>query len=190
MKFTCPTCKHESDVPLSALLDWLHKAPCGHEWRVCEDGKDGLRTDRELLVPTFRDLVSGKTAKAQHAASLFWWSEGNGGCDCNRESAFPFDEGHEGDDENDGSGGARFCVGSQRYVVIDVEGDIAEHEKAEAIAEMNEGYASPDQLRETAPEAGRGIAEKHAQDMARSTAIHESLRESIREVLKRFEVTS
>lgn len=35
------------------------------------------------MIPTFFDLRTGKTAKGDNM-SFFWWTEGNGSCDCNR----------------------------------------------------------------------------------------------------------
>lgn len=67
------------------------------------------------MIPTFLDLRTGKTAKGDDM-SVFWWTEGNGACDCNRLLAFGLrhlDVGEVG-----------FCLGWKRFIAIDVEGDL------------------------------------------------------------------
>lgn len=46
--------------------------------------------------------------------SLYWWSEGNGGCDCNRSIAFDLH------DELEDKYGVGRCFGENRFIVIDV----------------------------------------------------------------------
>lgn len=103
-----------------------------------------MNSPMEKLLPTFRDVVTGTIAKAVHPASLFWWSDGNGSCDCNRMDVFNLDEIMSPEDiaklEAEWEAGHGTCWGAVRLVVIDVEGDIEDHEKADAIAEMNGCY--------------------------------------------------
>lgn len=39
-----------------------------------------------MITPTFKDLVTGETHRATDEPDwgIFWWTEGNGSCDCNR----------------------------------------------------------------------------------------------------------
>lgn len=43
------------------------------------------------LTVTLRDTVTGATATHHHPASLYWWAEGNGSCDCNRSRPGPLE---------------------------------------------------------------------------------------------------
>lgn len=36
-----------------------------------------------------RDLVTGQTADVDDDSTEWWWTEGNGSCDCNRACYFP-----------------------------------------------------------------------------------------------------
>jgi hypothetical protein len=74
-----------------------------------------------LYRPTILDRVTGRTHQGV-AASLFWWTEGNGSCDCNRGPTPNFDV---------------ECK-CERFVVVDVDCD--EGEKASVIAAMNQDY--------------------------------------------------
>jgi hypothetical protein len=95
----------------------------------------------EAIKPMFLDIVTGKTVAVDQYMSgfdLWWWSEGNGSCDCNRELLF------KPDAECDG-----VCLGAHRYVAVDV--DIADADaKADAIELMNSSY--PDEARKVARE--------------------------------------
>lgn len=94
-------------------------------------GEDGTYHDVKVR-PKFRDLETG--AEAWHEGqpwSLYWWAEGNGCCDCNREDVFGHDSNH---------GLCGFCLGYKRYIVVDLEGIDDPEAKALAIEWMNEGY--------------------------------------------------
>jgi hypothetical protein len=136
-RFTCPVCDEQRLLAVSkpeAGAEIWTRCPCGYETRIVADeprSRWRCYGSHDHLVPTLRDLETGETAKAEHDASLYWWSEGNGGCDCNRSGAF-------GGDDNDDEA---VCCGSHRYIVIDVEGDITDEEKPAAIARMNESYS-------------------------------------------------
>lgn len=70
------------------------------------------------MIPTFLDLRTGKTAKGDDA-SFFWWTEGNGSCDCNRAIAFGVEVRAQMYAQFPG-----VCCGCKRFVAIDVEGDL------------------------------------------------------------------
>lgn len=72
------------------------------------------------MIPTFLDLKTGKTAKGDDQ-SFYWWTEGNGSCDCSRVIAF-----EEKDvEEIYTSGGYQdTCLGCRRFLAIDVEGEL------------------------------------------------------------------
>lgn len=154
MRFVCPVCDEQRLLvvrePDPTAEVWT-RCPCGYETRIMPDPRRSrwrVYGQHDNLYPTFRDLASGATAKCddKHGGmSLFWWSEGNGGCDCNRVGYFdaetcPPDETELEREEDLDEYGSAMCLGHRRYVVIDVEGDITDAEKPEAIARMNEGY--------------------------------------------------
>lgn len=56
----------------------------------------------------------------------WWWSEGNGSCDCNRSIAFDVEDPNE--DEN----GCSFCMGCKRFLIVETS--------TNDIAEFNHGY--------------------------------------------------
>lgn len=93
------------------------------------------------LTPTFLDLRVGDIAKSPYGASLWWWTEGSGGCDCNRVAGFPdIDDDYEGGDHDE----TGRCKGCERYVAIDIESDdgpLDDATKIELCAELNEDYA-------------------------------------------------
>ena len=92
------------------------------------------------MIPTFFDLRTGKTAKGSDQ-SVFWWTEGNGACDCNRALAFGLkhlDVGEVG-----------FCLGCKRFICIDIEvtfdADSAQADgltKEQVLIAMNAGYGT------------------------------------------------
>lgn len=75
---------------------------------------DWLRTLRESewvqVVPVLLDVMSGKVVAAPESYHEFWWTEGDGSCDCNRAAMFGHDNYTEG-----------FCDNCARYVVVDVD---------------------------------------------------------------------
>jgi hypothetical protein len=103
------------------------------------------------MIPTFLDLITGKTAKGDDS-SLFWWSEGNGACDCNRVIQFDESVVDEMDaqmrkDHPDMLPHQSFCYGCKRFVAIDVEGDLEGNTKEQVLAGLNSEYASRPGLR-------------------------------------------
>ena len=87
------------------------------------------------MIPTFLDLRTGKTAKGDDQ-SVFWWTEGNGACDCNRILAFGIKHSDVGE--------VGCCLGCKRFVAIDVEGDLGAITvtKEQVLAEMNADYGT------------------------------------------------
>lgn len=69
----------------------------------------------DAITVTVLDTQTGETAVSADW-SYFWWEEGNGSCDCNREILFdrPFD-------------GDQNCLGCTRYLIIATsEGSLAD----------------------------------------------------------------
>jgi hypothetical protein len=97
-----------------------------------------------MMIPTFLDLRTGKTAKGCEA-SHYWWTEGNGSCDCSRAIAFDLHAEDLGLKEG-------VCFGCRRFIAIDVEGDLRSYDyegndpqpntKEQVLAAMNSEYAN------------------------------------------------
>lgn len=107
------------------------------------------------MIPTLFDLRTGKTAKGDDM-SVFWWTEGNGSCDCNRAHAF---EGvHKGMeveqhlDKPELEEWQSVCYGCKRFIAIDVEGDLNSYDhdglnpqpqtKEQILVAMNSDYGT------------------------------------------------
>jgi hypothetical protein len=90
------------------------------------------------MIPTFKDIKTGKTAKFNREVEcdVWWWTEGNGSCDCNRAYAF----GEELVEELDKTYSHNSCSGCNRLICIDVEGDLEGFTKEELIEMLNEEY--------------------------------------------------
>jgi hypothetical protein len=73
---------------------------------------------------------------------FYWWSEGNGGCDCNRVIAFQ--QGEEKDYAEEQRIDLELqpdrCLGTKRWLVVDVSGDLEGMTKEEILSEINSGY--------------------------------------------------
>ena len=94
------------------------------------------------MYPTILDLKTGERHLCKDRpwdCSVFWWTDGNGACDCNRalaikkrtewpEYAKQFSEG--------------ICLGCKRFLIVDVHGDLEGQSKESIIAEANAGYIS------------------------------------------------
>jgi len=91
------------------------------------------------MIPTYKDLVTGKVVKNETSISLFSLVNGNWSCDCNR--CIPF----EGLDEVlTAEYGDDLCYGSSRIIVIDLEevdGDFNGADKTDLIKLMNASYS-------------------------------------------------
>lgn len=83
------------------------------------------------MIPIFFDICTGKTAKSPFDHSEFWWTEGNGSCDCNRHQGFI------GLELNHDFG---MCLGNKRFIAIDIEGDLEGHPKDVLLMAMNAEY--------------------------------------------------
>lgn len=61
------------------------------------------------------DTVTGATVEVDDGFSEFWWAEGNGSCDCNRERYFlPEEEWQHRLDKPT-------CSGCERYLIIEAD---------------------------------------------------------------------
>lgn len=95
------------------------------------------------MYPTLLDTKTGKRVIAKGMDySLFWWTEGNGSCDCNRAIAI----GNDVENEMTIEFGAGCCFGNSRIVAIDVHGDLEGISKEQILREMNDEY--PETLKE------------------------------------------
>lgn len=75
---------------------------------------------------TIKDIVTGQVAVAPwEEFDAFWWAEGNGSCDCNRQLAF--DQDYYGE-----------CK-SERYLIVGVDGDT----QGRTLEDFNAGYPKP-----------------------------------------------
>lgn len=102
------------------------------------------RADLSMITPIFKDLKTGATAPGD-PASIFWWTEGNGSCDCNRACFLGKDEEMEA--------AMRlahpdllplqsyfWCWGCKRFIAVDVTGDFEGMTKEAVLKALNEGY--------------------------------------------------
>lgn len=80
------------------------------------------------------DTETGETIVEEDDSSIWYWLEGNGSCDCNRELAFR---------EAIPTG---ICLGCKRFLVIDVDGDLDGYSREEFIEEANREY--PESLKQ------------------------------------------
>jgi hypothetical protein len=70
------------------------------------------------MYVTILDTETGETRESTYPSTLFWWSDGNGGCDCNRALLFgeEVDSEHRRklgiDDDN--------CLGSRRFLAVNL----------------------------------------------------------------------
>lgn len=97
------------------------------------------------IFPTFKDLVTGTTHRVQDASpyDVYWWTEGNGSCDCNRA-------GHCGAEEEMEAALSKahpellphqsLCYGCKRFIAVDVEGDFEGLSKEQLLKALNSGY--------------------------------------------------
>ena len=103
------------------------------------------------MIPTLFDLRTGKTAKGDDQ-SVYWWTEGNGSCDCNR--MIHFDEATQ-EEMHTAQALAHqelqphqsVCFGCKRFIAIDVEETDTDrneeaHTKEQVLVAMNAEYAN------------------------------------------------
>lgn len=94
-------------------------------------------------------LLDTKTGERRDCSSwsngadlgVYWWSEGNGGCDCNRALAFD----REGEDHHEEQRLAlgleeNICLGAKRWLIVEVSGDLEGLTSEQALAEANMEY--------------------------------------------------
>jgi hypothetical protein len=77
---------------------------------------------------TLLDTKTGERRKSCDYFNAYWWSTGNGSCDCNRRTVFD----HDADDDH--------CCGCERYLVVDASGDLEGLTLEEFICEANQDY--------------------------------------------------
>jgi len=75
---------------------------------------------------TILDTTTGEQYDGTIDASVFWWTEGNGSCDCNR--GLMKDGIHV------------FPCGNVRFLIIDATGDMEGHTKTEILEMANSGF--------------------------------------------------
>jgi hypothetical protein len=69
---------------------------------------------------------------------MFYWGNGNGSCDCNRSLAF---SGLIHDQQATALGlDENTCLGAERFLIIDLEGDFQSRPRDEALIEVNSDY--------------------------------------------------
>ena len=95
------------------------------------------------MTPLFIDVETGKTAVGGDW-TLFWWSEGNGCCDCNRAMLFGEDVETEMDrrvgNNPEECGGN--CFGWTRFIAVDIHGEtLVVHTKTEVLTAINNRYS-------------------------------------------------
>lgn len=83
------------------------------------------------MIVTFKDTKTGAVAKSDYPFGIWWWAEGNGSCNCNRQSLFGI-EGLDCDDDKDWDNDL------QRFQAIDVE-DHPEMSVVQQLEEVNDG---------------------------------------------------
>lgn len=87
------------------------------------------------MYPTIIDVqTQERKVLADHDAPVFWWTEGNGACDCNRALAM----GHE--ELENKVGDQDVCLGRSRFIAVDVHGDLEGRDKADILRQLNDGY--------------------------------------------------
>ena len=89
----------------------------------------------KLLDKTTNQVVD---CKQPEFTSVWFWTQGNGACDCNRFLSFPdVDENQYrkalGLQEDD-------CLGTRRFLLVDATGDLEGHTKEEVLKLANSGY--------------------------------------------------
>ena len=91
---------------------------------------------------TLLDIATGKQKECSDykpEPSVFWWTDGNGCCDCNRATIFGAEEAYENQRRALGIG-ENICLGSRRWLVIRASGDLEGLEECEAIRLANRDY--------------------------------------------------
>jgi hypothetical protein len=84
---------------------------------------------------TILDTKTGKRKDCSdwHDFDVYWWTQGNGSCDCNRFIAMGLeDDDNEEDDNVD-------CK-CERFLIVDVSGDLEGRTREDILAESNEDY--------------------------------------------------
>ncbi len=90
------------------------------------------------MFVTLLDRETQQTAQTELDISVFYWVDGNGSCDCNRILAFP-DVDEEAYHKSLGVD-INHCLGTKRFVVTQVHGDLEGQAPEELVKQCNQGY--------------------------------------------------
>jgi len=89
---------------------------------------------------TLKDQRTGEVRECPDKDfSPYWWMEGNGSDDCNRVLAFGGKD-LEKQYRRELGLGENYCLGAQRFVVVDVHGDMEDYTKEEIMSGINQDY--------------------------------------------------
>lgn len=96
------------------------------------------------MIPKLKDLETGEEGEfPDFDFSVYWWTEGNGACDCNRSVClgkanemeermcvkYPELKSWQG-----------VCYGCKRFIAVDVRGDLEGYTKEQIVQMMNLEY--------------------------------------------------
>lgn len=81
---------------------------------------------------TILDVITNETKDLEQDWPVWWWEDGNGSCDCNRAIFFGHSE----------PGTHRYCAGAERYVIVDVHGDLEGETTEDILARLNSDYCA------------------------------------------------
>lgn len=99
------------------------------------------------MIVTILDTKTGEVRTCAEWCSkndfdLYWWSEGNGSCDCNRAIAFNGGDSALYEEQQKALGlEDNTCLGCHRWLIVGVQGDTDGINVRRAIAMCNQGYS-------------------------------------------------
>jgi hypothetical protein len=91
-----------------------------------------------IMYVTVLDTQTGETKESTYDSTLFWWSEGNGGCDCNR--VLLWGEELEAQQHQLTGTPEGHCLGAKRFLVVSAKGDLEGLTEEESVAMINGDY--------------------------------------------------
>ena len=98
------------------------------------------------MYPTLKDIKTGEIKTANKITDNFnvsWWTDGNGSCDCNRAHIFGKKEEIETEIHQktpDLKEWQSICFGYDRFIAVDVHGNLEGIDKQKIINKMNSEY--------------------------------------------------
>lgn len=102
-----------------------------HPVGMAEAAGVAVETVGDPMKVTILDTESGIRTALDDYATAYWWSEGNGSCDCNRSSYVGVDLGFN----RIGDSNLGVCAGHKRFLIVDHD------ERAEySLRDMNHRY--------------------------------------------------